>query len=96
MPKYILPKLNRSDIKRSVSIILPLAALAAIGPLAMFYAQLPEYFFWALAFLLLIILVGITLGILIRPRMQITIDNNELTLTRPAKSPSIITRDSIT
>ncbi|MCX6119988.1 MAG: hypothetical protein NTX44_00010 [Ignavibacteriales bacterium] len=96
MPTYNYPKMNWPDIKRSLSFVIPLVALVAIGPLAMMYAMVQEYFLLFLGFLTFIILIGITLGIFIRPRIQITIDNDELTLTRPGKLPTTIARISIT
>jgi hypothetical protein len=96
MATYNYPKVNMKEIKRLLFFILPIIVLIAIGPLAMFYATLPQYLPLAILVLIIIILTGILLGIIIRPRSQIIIDNNELIFDRPGKPPTTISRTSIT
>jgi len=84
------------EMKRNLSFILPIIVVIAIGPLAMFYATLPEYLPWAVIFFVIIIFIGLSLGILSRPRSTIIIENDELIFKRPTKSPTIISRNSVT
>jgi len=96
MATYNYPKVNRQELKRILIFILPIIALIAVGPLAMFYGTLPEYLPWAIIVLFVIILIGLSLGIFIRPSSQIIVDDDELIFNLPGNLPTTISRTSIT
>jgi hypothetical protein len=95
MPTYTLSNEDNRDIKRSLSKVLPIIAVAVIGPLAMAYAFDHRVFFFLLAMYTFIVVVAITIAVLRRSRFQLTIDQNQLTLQRPGKPVITILRCDI-
>jgi hypothetical protein len=95
MPTYTLSKEDSQDIKRGLSKVLPIIAVAIIGPLAMSYAFDYRVFFFLLAMYVFVVVIAIAIAVSRRSRYRLTIDQNQLTLQRPGKPITTILRSDI-
>ncbi len=95
MNTYTYPMQSAPEIRRQLFKLVPIFILVALGPLAMFYAVMPQLVLWMAGAFLIVLIVGVSLGIYNRARTRLTIEADQLTLDRPGKPPVTIGRSEI-
>jgi hypothetical protein len=95
MATYKYSKQSGLETNATLKKILPILAIAAIGPLAMFYASLPEYFLPFLIFYIAIIAFAVVVAIYLQSRSLLILDKYQVTLRRSGKPDVNILRTEV-
>ena len=95
MTTYNYSKESGKEIKAKLMQLLPIIAIAVIGPLALTYAVQPQLFPILLGIYLIVVTFAIFLAISLNKRTQIIMDNNQVSLKRPGKPNVTILRSEI-
>jgi hypothetical protein len=95
MAIYKYSKQSGLETNAALKKILPILAIAAIGPLAMFYASLPEYFLPFLVFYIAIIAFAFFVAIYLQSRSLLILEKNQVTFRRSGKPDVNILRTEV-
>ena len=95
MATYSYSRQSGQETRSILKKILPILAIVAIGPLAIFYATLPDMVLPFLVFYLVIVAFAFVLAIYRQSHSLLNLDNNQITLRRSGMPDISILRTEV-